>query len=133
VRFLIDLWTVPNVSNEIERMGGWSEIETYADTSWKFDLYKLCPADAHLVPLCNVAVLLKRLRWYCQSMEDSIVSCETALEEVAKNYFLSGPDSLSMRRKYPPIDGIALLYTDGLAQARAFPRVEAVVAPNKGK
>ena len=52
-RFLVGLWTVPGVRDEINRFGGWSKLETYAKISWKHQLWQLCPDGAHLVVFCN--------------------------------------------------------------------------------
>lgn len=126
-RFLLDLLTAPGVSNEIERMGGWSHVETYASTLWTYDLYKLCRSDAHLVALGNYPALLQRLRTYtATAMTEHVVEqCEQALTLVYENYHLkaAADKKSAWLRKYPALADIAQLYTECMEQAQAFPRV----------
>lgn len=121
-RFLNDLWTTPGVQEEIQRMGGWSEVESYATVSWKYDLWKLCPADAHLVALCNVEYLRRRVDTYCTALEGTVAGCEAALAVVHKNYHL-GTKNGSVRGKYPQIAELSRVYAEALQRARAFPLV----------
>lgn len=130
-RFLIDLLTAPGVQEEIQRMGGgWSEVvETYASISWKYDLWKLRPADAHLVALCNYDSLLRRLDTYCVAMEDLVDTCVAALQVVQTNFRLAGTNiskKKAMLAKYPRIAEIASVYADAMIQAQAFPLVQPV-------
>ena len=121
-RFLFDLLAPPEVQDEIARMGGWVEIETYASCIWKNDFWKLCPADAHLVALCNVAALQHRLQVYCEAMEELTDECESRLVQLHRNLRLSTKSAVVLRM-YPCIKEIAESFEHGMELANAFPLV----------
>jgi len=124
-RFLVDLLSAPGVQEEIKRMGGWSEIETYASCSWNYDLWKhkAGDGDAHLVVLCNVAALYKRLQSYCTAMEALTDDCEAALAQLHSNFHLA-LKSTPFLKKYPGIPEIADCYEFWTNLASAFPEIE---------
>jgi predicted nucleic acid-binding Zn-ribbon protein len=87
-QFLYDLFTAKGVRDEIERFGGWSELEDYATFLWQYELWKICPYDAHLVILNNCDVLLQDLKVLLETMKPHVKSCETALKNVQSQYHL---------------------------------------------
>jgi hypothetical protein len=122
-RFLYDLWMAPGVPEEVARMGGWSDIESYAATSWKLQLYQLCTADAHLVPLCNYPLLMQRLQQYCQFMECHVIQCWAALDSIATNYQIH----VKRKRKVSLyLDGITKHFQDAMMDVNALPQIESV-------
>lgn len=122
-RFLLDLLEAPGVQDEITRMGGWGEIETYASCIWKNDFWQLCEADAHLVSLCNVSALHRRLQVYCTAMEALTDACEEGLMQLHGNLHLS-TKSTALLRSYPFIKVIAESFEQGVHLANSFPHVD---------
>jgi hypothetical protein len=123
-RFLYDLWTAPNVADEIERMGGWSQIEFYAKTSVKYHLHQLCTADAHLVSLLNIKSLLRRLEMHCQLLEPLVDPCLEALQRVATNYQVYVPRK---RKVTAYLTDITKYYVDAMTEVHALPKILAAV------
>ena len=124
-RFLVDLLSAPGVQKEIKRMGGWSEIETYASCSWNYDLWKhkAGDGDAHLVVLCNVAALHKRLQSYCTAMEALTDDCEASLAQLHSNFHLATKSKIFLN-KYPAVPEIADCHEFWMNLASAFPEIE---------
>jgi hypothetical protein len=122
-RFLHDLWTAPGVGDEIDRMGGWSQVTSYANTSWKYHLHQLCTADAHLVPLSNIESLLRRLDIHCQVLEPHVDQCVEALKTLAKNYQVYVPRK---RKVTAHLNDITKYYVDAMSEVHALPHVQAV-------
>ena len=120
---MLDLLEAPGVQDEIARMGGWGEIETYASCIWKNDFWQLCEADAHLVSLCNVSALHRRLQVYCTAMEDLTDACEESLTQLHDNLHLS-TKSTALWRSYPCIKVIAESFEQGVHLANSFPHVD---------
>jgi hypothetical protein len=87
-QFLHDLFTAKGVRAEIERFGGWSELEDYATFLWQYELWKICPYDAHLVILNNCDVLLQDLQVLLETLKPHVESCERALKNVQIQYHL---------------------------------------------
>jgi hypothetical protein len=125
-RFLCDVFTTPGVQEEVRRMGGWQSIEQYSLTSKKYHLYESCPADAHLVPLCDYLSLLERLQKICEYMEPKIPSCVNALQMVASNYRI--PDvttpAKSQRKMHQYLKQIVDTYNELMKEANAFPQIK---------
>jgi len=122
-RFLKDLLAAPGVQDEIERMGGWGEIETYASCIWNYDFWKLCPHDAHLLLLCNPAALHRRLQHYCDAMDELAEDCHASLQRLHKNFHLS-TSSKKLLKAFPQIPVIAKSYAECMELADAFPLIE---------
>jgi hypothetical protein len=122
-RFLLDLFQIQGVPDEITRQGGWLEVETHASISWKYDLWKLCPADAHLVVLCNYADLFRTLESLLPVMEQQVASCETSLDALAKRFHIT-TKSKNLLTKYPEIVEIASHVQEALVRAHSFPLVK---------
>ena len=121
-RFLYDLWTAPGVADEIQRMGGWSQVEFYAGTSWKFHLHHLCSADAHLVPFSNISFLLRQLELFCQVMEPHVDKCTEALQRVAKNYQIYIPRK---RKVSTFLNDVTTYFVDVMKEVHALPKIQA--------
>ncbi|ACI65974.1 predicted protein [Phaeodactylum tricornutum CCAP 1055/1] len=119
--FLRDLWTAPGVAREISRRGGWTETEDYATMSWKFDLWKLCPNDAHLVVLSNHTALFQRLEHLATRMMTPQRDCQSALQALETRFRLRTKQA-SLLSRYPEIGVAAETLQQGLAVAN-FPTV----------
>jgi len=124
-RFLLDLLAVPGVQAEIERQGGWWEVETHASISWKYELWKLCPADAHLVVLCNYTAFIAKMESLLPAMEHAQPNCHAVLACVAKRFHVT-TKSKNLLQKYPAIPDIAETLQEGLERAHAFPLIQAL-------
>ena len=110
-RFLVELFRVEAVQQEIRRCGGWSLVETYATLSWQYNLYKLCEADAHLVLLCNYDILQQKLIQWLPALMKRISDCSASLQNVSKRFELTStstaagpslPGKRRTRRQIPP-------------------------------
>jgi hypothetical protein len=131
VRFLYDLFTTPGVYDEVQRMGGWDDIEQYAITSKKYKLYNLCSADAHFVPLWNYKALVQLLSTFCNHMECKTQCCIDALKMVATNYRIPIPPKTSSsakniipkRQLHQYMIDITNTYTDMMMEVYAFPEI----------
>ena len=121
-RFLVQLWTTHGVQDEIRRQGGWEQLETYASISWKHQLWRLCPDDAHLVVLCNYQALLQRLQCYWQVLEPRVEGCERSLHALAQR-FHTNTKSKNLLKKFPQIPALAQCLEEGWERTKAFPLV----------
>lgn len=131
VKFIIDLFNAPGVQDEIQRMSGWSPIESYATWSLKYSSWKLFPADSHLVALHNVKLLLQRLQAFYIKIASTIDDSEGDLQTVRKNYFVVDNGLAAARRskackaasEIPPLVEISKTWNEGMTRARYFPLV----------
>jgi hypothetical protein len=105
-KFLVSLWTAPGVKDEIDRQGGWSNVEMYAALSRKHDLWKFCHDDEHLVALCNYEALLQRLQTYLPVMQPLVDKCENGLMDLAER-FHTNTRGMNTLNKFPQIVDIA--------------------------
>lgn len=122
-RFLLDLFQIQGVQDEIARQGGWLEVETHASISWKYDLWKSCPDDAHLVVLCNYADFMNKIQSWVPLMEQQVASCETSLEALAKRFHTT-TKSKNLLTKYPQIPDLASHLEEALVRAHSFPSIK---------
>lgn len=128
-RFLVDIMAIPGVHAEIERRGGWIDVQTFATLSWTHDLCQLCPDDAHLVMLSNFDVLWQRLRAHLPTLEQLAHVCDNALVEATKRLKLkTTKKSKELWDKYPDISFLAQVLAEGRDKADNIPMVE--VNPN---
>jgi hypothetical protein len=121
-QFLLSLWTVPGVQDEINRLGGWPQIETYATISWCHALWKISPNDGHLVLLCNYQALLERLQNWCASISAVSLGCNRELIALQKR-FHANTKSKNVLTNFPQIQVIRQCLEEGRAMANAFPQV----------
>jgi hypothetical protein len=121
-KFLIDIWDHPGVKEELDRVGGLDLVETYASMSWNYDLYRICPDDGHLVPLCNIAELISRLRKLNTSMEPLAEAALDGAQKVAKN-FRFATKSKQMLRCYPLIRRLKRVYDETMHIVEEIPIV----------
>lgn len=122
-RFLLDLFQIKGVQDEIVRQGGWLEVENHASISWKHDLWKLCPDDAHLVVLCNYAAFLQKIQSWVPLMEQQVSSCQASLDALAKRFHTT-TKAKSLLKKYPQIPVIAVHLQEALVRAHSFPLIK---------
>lgn len=123
-RFLLDLLQIKGVQAEIQRQGGWLDVETHASISWKYDLWKLCPSDAHLVVLCNYSAFLHKLQTLVPLMEQQVWSCQASLDALGTRFHVN-TKSKNLLTKYPQIPTIAEHLQEGLTRAHSFPLINA--------
>lgn len=121
-RFLLDLFTAKGVQNEIQRLGGWSKVETYAKISRKYKLWQICDFDAHLVSLCNHEFFLKRLQELCKIFGKQAPICENALASMAKRFRVT-TQSKNIVKFCPEIRIIHQEFEDSRDIFNAFPIV----------
>jgi len=119
-KFLVDLWTIPGVQTEIERQGGWSEVEEYAAILWKKHLWKICPDDAHLVLLNDFQFLLERLKIYLPVMEQRATICESDIVDMIRRFRLN-TKSANVLGKFRQIPIISLWLDEGKERFNNIP------------
>ena len=122
-QFLVSLMTCPGVQDEIDRQGGWTQVETYASISYIHQLWKLCPSDEHLVSLSNVEVMMERLQQKISILLAHGTECERELASMEQR-FHTNTRTQNVLRKFPQIAEISLCLTEGLERAYAFPCVQ---------
>jgi len=121
-QFLVELFSIPSVQEEIERCGGWDLIETHATTIWKFDLWMLCPLDKHLMLLSNFSTLFDKLKLVLPSMLDEVPEAEFALQELEKRLRLK-TRLKAVTKAHPCTLEFKKTLQEGRRRAEIFPRV----------
>lgn len=131
-RFLVELFNVPKVQSEVERRGGWSQLETYAALSWQYQLHDIVDEDAHLVILANVSTFFSTLR----SCHDSLImrakDCQRSLNNLCKQQRIN-TKSQCLLRKSQHIRLLQERYEFGKEQYLTFPRVASIKVGNLQK
>ena len=121
-KFLVDLWTAPGVSEEIERQGGWTMLEGYASSLFDLGLYKQCPDNSHLVALANHGFLLKRLQDYSKEMLPLVNTCEKELKRLEIR-FRTNTKTTNVLRMFPQIIDLKLMLDEGKERYENVPEI----------
>lgn len=85
-RFLSELMNWPGVREEIEKVGGWTTVETFAKMIADFDLEQAFPDDAYFVLLRDVDTLVRKVENFWQVAEPTLVLCEKELGLLWKRF-----------------------------------------------
>lgn len=112
-RFLQELMSFPEVSDEINRLGGWRIVERLAKQFRSFHLDRLSPNDAHFVILEDVSSLLDRAEQYWIATKETADVCTDALNDQWERFDCDTKSTLR-RDKYPEIDAVELMLREGL-------------------
>ena len=120
--FLCGLLSSAKVQEEIERQGGWKLVETYAQYSREFELWKLCPEDEHLVALCDFEFLFRRLGEIVTVMELPSHAAQKSLDELSKRFRLK-TKSVNLRKSNPEIGTVGVYLDERLQYESLFPTV----------
>ena len=82
--FLIDLLQIKGVRMEVERQGGWSQVETLATISWQHELWKIC--DPHFVLLSNYTTFIRKLEILSTKMNENVPVCQQRMRFMEKTF-----------------------------------------------
>lgn len=121
-QFLQDLFDSKGVQQEIAVQGGWGKIETLSTITYKYDLWKHCPNDAHLALLSNVKTFSEMIRSLLPEMKKQEESCEKSLDNMAKRFRIK-TRSKNLLAKFPEIKTIACYIEEARECASTFPSV----------
>ena len=121
--FLCKLWTEPGVQQEIQRLGGWSQIEQSAQYSLDYELYKLCPLDGHLVPLCNQAHLVQRLQSHQAAWTSQARSCQARLTQVIKRFCVDTKSQNLLQKYKEQIAQLSECVQEGRESLAVLPKI----------
>ena len=121
-RFLVDLFSIERVQNEVERRGGWGQLQTYAALSWQYELYESIAEDAHFVLLANAATLFDRFPAYRSILLSREADCLQSLMELSKRKRLTTKSQMLLQQ-YPQIQLMQDRLEQGRDRVKLFPRV----------
>lgn len=122
-RFLHRFLSLPRVRHEIERQGGWGEVETYASISWQYDLWKTCPEDEHLVMLCNFDAFYQKIDVFLRAMTGPAQAAQDSLDAMARR-FRTKTKSANLKVRHPEISTIAAHLEEAWQVVNALPAVD---------
>ena len=130
-RFLLDLLSNKGVQAEVQRHGGWSQIETYASLCWKYRLNRICPADAHLVALSNVEALKTRLQQFVALLEANATACRDRWVDVEDRFvpvfesikYKKGKKTLDEKSLIASLEDIARAWQEAKEVVESIPAV----------
>jgi hypothetical protein len=124
-RFLHRFLSLPRVRDEIERLGGWGDVETYASISWQYDLWKTCREDEHLVMLCNFDVFYQKIATLLQTtmMDRQAQAAHDSLDAISSR-FRCKTKSTNLKLRHPEIAVIAEHLDEAWQVVNALPVVD---------
>ena len=84
--FLLGLVSIPAVKAEIERQGGWGDVETYAAKLWRYELWENNPSYEHFVLLSNFKTLYDRLVSIRSALEAARDAAQVSLKDLGDRF-----------------------------------------------
>jgi len=117
-RFLLELFTFPGVDHAIEDVGGWCQVERYANLFYLYDLERIQPDIAHFILLRNVSHLIHHLTKKRKLLQDLEHECRERLK------FISTKFRCSVRNKRLGNKTIAVMLHE-LIEASELPLIAA--------
>jgi hypothetical protein len=121
-QFLMDLLAIPKVQSELKRQGGWGEVETHASLLWRYEIWGIHQEEAHLVLLCNVTTLSKRLSTLVSALQGPSETARVCLTDLGARFRVT-TKSVELRRNYPEIATLGEHLREWWEQAQTFPTV----------
>ena len=125
VNFLCNLLSIPKVTTEIKRLGGWADVETYAALLWRYELWESRPENEHYVLLSNLKTLQSRLTSIQKVLNTAADSAEVSLKDLRHRFRINATkkNKNALLRLYPEIGTVEELLQDGWKEVREFPTV----------
>ncbi|GKY91117.1 hypothetical protein MPSEU_000084500 [Mayamaea pseudoterrestris] len=124
-RFLVELFAIDRVQSEVEKRGGWSQLETYAAISWQYQLHESIGEDAHLALLSNMTALFDKMRAYLKILVNREADCHQSLLDLTRRKRLA-TKSQGLLKIFPEIEKMHDRLEQGRAHSKVFPRVHPV-------